>query len=321
MKADRIVFAAHSQPVFETVDLPEPAAGQVVVRTLHSLISPGTELARLYPEAGAAVNYPFYPGYTASATVIAMAGDVKDFTVGQTVAAWMPHASAAVLDAANCWSLPANLPVTEAAAFRLVSIALQGVRKAEIQLGHTVAILGLGVIGNLAGQVARAAGATRVLGIDPITWRRDLATRCGFDAVEPSADIAERFDVVIEASGVPAAVNQAFALARRLGRVVLLGSTRGVVEQVDFYRDVHRKGLTVIGAHESTRSGADDIAPLCTHRTDGRVSLQLLGAKRVTVAPLLSHSLPAREAPQAYRRLHERSEQWMTVVLDWQNRQ
>ena len=212
--------------------------------------------------------------------------------------------------------------------FRLISIALQGVRKAQLQLGHSVAVLGQGIIGNLAGQIARQAGATCVVGIDPVAWRRELALQCGMDAaLDPASpsfadswgELTEKrgFDAVFEASGVPDAVNEALALAARLGRVVLLGSTRGVTERVNFYRDVHKKGLTIIGAHESARAVGEDIGGYCTHRTDGRTALLLLAARRLTVQPLLSLELAASEGPAAYALLRSKQERLMTIALDW----
>lgn len=72
----------------------------------------------------------------------------------------MPHSSHVVVDEAKCHVLAESVASLDASAFRLASIALQGVQKASIKLGDTVAVLGLGAIGNLAAQLARASGAT-----------------------------------------------------------------------------------------------------------------------------------------------------------------
>ena len=78
-------------------------------------------------------------------------------------------------------------------------------------------------------------------------------------------EVSRRFDdqgpaVVIVATGYPDAIVSAFALAKQGGRVVLLGSTRGETDHVNFYRDVHKKGLVIIGAHDSTRPSLDSAA-------------------------------------------------------------
>ncbi|MEO8206423.1 MAG: zinc-binding alcohol dehydrogenase [Chthoniobacterales bacterium] len=324
MIADRIIFPLQGEIAFEKISLPSLSPHEIQVETLYSVISPGTELAFLRALPNTSATYPFYPGYTACARVSAIGRDVKEFKEGQIVAAWMPHASAAVIDAKLCWPIPPHLSANEASAFRLLSIALQGVRKAQIQLGQSVAVFGLGVIGNLAGQVARNAGATHVVGIDPVVWRRDIALQCGFDATLNSSDISdslnppEEFDVVIDATGLPEVIPQAFALTARMGRTVLLGSTRGITGGVNFYRDVHKKGLTVIGAHESIRANSEDFGHLATHHSDGRTALQLMVAKRVATLPLLSLELPASQAKEAYSRLMDKTEKLLSVVLKWQ---
>lgn len=84
------------------------------------------------------------------------------------------------------------------------------------------------------------------------------------------------FSVVLECSGNPKATKTAFRLVGRRGRVVLLGSTRGVVGGVDFYEDVHQKGLIIIGAHNTIRPKQDSTLGYWTWRDDAVLMLQLL---------------------------------------------
>ena len=319
MKAQRVVFRDKGKVELEAFEAASPSAGQVQVRLLYSVISPGTELAFLHMMPNAVTEFPTYAGYSASGRITAVGPDTDDCREGQLVAVPAGHGSHAVLDGAACWSVPEGLDPRDAAAFRLVSIALQGVRKAEIRPGQSVAVLGLGIIGNLAGQLVREAGATRVVGIDPVAWRRALAESCGFDTVcegpEALGDAAT--DVVIEATGAPEAVNTAFGLAARLGRVILLGSTRGTTKEVNFCRDVHKKGLTVIGAHDSMRAAVEDQGALFTHRSDGRTALSMLAAGRVRVGPLLSDTVGPDQVVEAYARLGGRQEPLMTIAIRW----
>jgi len=245
---------------------------------------------------------------------------VTALAVGQRVACRIPHASHFVVEADRCLPLPDAITEVEASVYRLVSIALQGVRKAQIQLGWEAAVVGLGPIGNLAGQLVRAAGATHVEGIDPVGWRRELALHCGFDTVAASNEQSSRpagFEAVIEATGVPEAVPAAFKLAKPLGQVVLLASTRGETDGVNFYRDVHKKGLTVIGAHESIRPAVDDHLFYRSHRSDDETSLKLMAGSRIQIDPLVSDVVPAAEAARAYERLAKREEQLMLMVFKW----
>lgn len=319
MEARQIVFVSKGTVALKSVEVEAPLAGEVRVEMLYSTISPGTELAFLHQAPNTTSDFPMFAGYTACARVVDCGPDVGGFQPRQLLAVQGPHASHARLSESVCWKIPASLDAKEAAAFRIVSIALQGVRKAEIRLGHSVAVLGLGVVGNLAGQIARAAGATRVVGIDPVAERRTLAKSCGFDAVYAAAEEmgGETFEVVIEASGVPEAITNALTLAPRLGRVIILGSTRGTTKEVNFYRDVHKKGLTIIGAHDGIRAAVEDVGFLATHHSDGQTSLDLMAAGRVKVGPLISDTVGPDQAVEAYQRLSRREEPLTTVAIRW----
>jgi 2-desacetyl-2-hydroxyethyl bacteriochlorophyllide A dehydrogenase len=291
-----------------------------LVETAYSAISPGTELAFLHHKPNTPGVYPFYPGYSACGQVIEKGEAVTSLAVGQRVACQIRHASHGVVEAQKCLPLPEGLAEVEASVYRLGSIVLQGVRKAQIQLGWEVAVVGLGPIGNLAGQLARAAGATHVEGVDPVAWRRELALSCGFDAVTPAAEQATRpagYEVVIEATGVPEAIPPAFRLARQLGHVVLLASTRGETENVNFYRDVHKKGLTIFGAHDSIRPAVDDHLFYRSQSADDSTVLKLMAAGRLQTRPLISDIVPAEEAASAYERLARRDEPLMLIVFRW----
>src|SRR5262249_28002878 len=231
---------------------------EVLVETEISLISPGTERAFLLGLPNAQARFPYYPGYSSVGRIAATSPGVEQLTPGDRVASGYSHASHAVVRAARCWRVPDGLAPEEAVYFSLGAIALQGVRRARVELGEPVGVLGLGLVGNLALQLARLDGAMPALGLEPDAGRCALALECGADAcLDPASPEAassiqaathERgLAVVIEATGIPEAVNQALDLTATHGRVVLLASTRGTTE-TNFYRDVHRKGLTLYGA-------------------------------------------------------------------------
>lgn len=320
MNPQIIVAPAVSQITLEAYALPPVGSNQVLLETRYSAISPGTELAWLHHKPDTPGKYPYYPGYSATAIVLEKGEAVTSLAVGQRVASRSRHASHVVVEAEACYPLPEGVSDQDAAIFGLVAIVLQGIRKAQIQLGWNVAILGLGPIGNLAGQIARAAGATHVLGIDPIEWRRETALNSGFDEVTTPGEaeaFMTSFEAVIEATGVPEAVPTSFQLAARLGHVVLLASTRGETENVNFYRDVHKKGLTIMGAHESIRPQVDDHGFFASRDSDHRTALALLAKKRINATPLISEVASPTEAAQIYKRLTEREAGLMLVAFDW----
>jgi threonine dehydrogenase-like Zn-dependent dehydrogenase len=223
--------------------------------------------------------------------------------------------------------VPGDLEPARAVFFSLGAIALQGVRKARVELGEPVLVLGLGLIGNLALQMARLNGAVPAIGLDPDAGRREIGRACGADAcfdptgadtgAELAAATAERGPaVVIEATGSPEVVNEAFARAASQGRVVLLASTRGVTE-TNFYRDVHRKGLTVLGAHANTVPPHDSSPGFWTLRDDTALVLRLLAAGRLRVEPLISEIAPAEEAPRLYEQLGSWRKDALGMLLRW----
>ena len=324
MQARQIFFPEKGKVDFETVELPEVGAKQVMVETICSVISPGTELAFLHGLPNTPREYPMRIAYCSCGTVLKMGKKVKDLQQGQRVAYEGLHATSLVLDAEDCVPVPEGVATEDAACFSPIAIAIQGVRKAQPNLGDSVAVLGLGLIGNIAGQLARLCGALYLTGIDPVEWKQKLAIDCGYDFATGSVEEAMKksgtddgFDVVIEAAGVPVAVTDAFEAAKLFGKVVLLGSTRGITENVDFYTLVHKKGLNVIGAHNFRRPKVDNMFTVKTLKTDHRLALKLLARERIKVAPMISDKIPAKDAPSAYQRLWQRKEKLVTIALDW----
>ena len=152
--------------------------------------------------------------------------------------------------------------------------------------GATVLITGCGPIGLFAVGICKAAGASRIIASDVNETRLALATRMGaHDVVHPNEaeSVVKRHtdglgvDVVLEMSGVPSAIHQAFALVRVGGRVQMLGIPAKPME-VNFATEVIFKGITIYGVvgrrmyqtwHQVTRflrSGLFDPTPVITHR-------------------------------------------------------
>ncbi|MDP6173813.1 MAG: zinc-binding dehydrogenase [Rhodospirillales bacterium] len=154
--------------------------------------------------------------------------------------------------------------------------------------------------------------------MDPEPARRKIAMGLDLDGVYagsagfPGPPPA----IVIEASGRPEAIPQAFELCARNGRVVLLGSTRGATESVDFYNLVHRKGLSVIGAHELTRPIYESGPGSWTSWDETGLILAMIAAGRLDLSPMMTHEFPADEAAEAFKVLGEGGDAAL-VLLDW----
>jgi len=327
MKQKRVVFVRQNQVAVEDFELRKLASGEVLIKSVSTLISPGTETAFLMALPNTSGVFPQYPGYSNAGIVAAVGDIVSQIRIGDRVASGTSHASHVLAREENVLKIPDGLSFDEAAFFALASIALQGVRKANIELGDSVVVLGQGLVGQLALQLAKLSGGMPVIGVDLYDSRLELSPRHGADYVFNPGKVhleeemgkateGKGASVVIEATGSPEAIPTALKLAGNYGRVILLGSTRGE-STVNFYRDVHRKGVTVIGAHNSIRPKYESRHGWWTSRDDGTLVLKLMGKGLLQVKDLISLKVSYKEAPEAYRRIMESKETALGVILDW----
>ncbi len=323
----QVVFTEPGVAVLESRPMPTPGPHQLLIRTRTSLISPGTERAFYLGLPNTGTDFPRHAGYCNVGEVVAVGEEVNGWQVGDRVANQGNHAAYIAINAAKAHHIPAGLSDEEAPFFNLASIAMQGVRKARIELGEPVAVVGAGLIGLMALQLARLQGALPAISIDQDEGRLDFASQSGADVLivgnEGAAqEVAKQSGgegaaVVIEATGHPAAILSALNYVRPFGRVVLLGSTRGETDHVNFYRDVHRKGLTLLGAHNSARPQHESTPGFWTEYADQKVALELLARRRLTVQPYITHRFAWNDAPAAYEILKSWSKSALGILLDW----
>ena len=323
----RVLLTAPGAVELASLPVPTPGPHELLVRTQTSLISPGTERAFFLGLPNTTQQYPQPAGYSNIGEVVGLGSEVTGRQIGDRVASAAAHAAFVTVAAVDALPVPLGLSGEEAVFFNLTSIALQGVRKARVELGEPVAVVGAGLIGLLALQLARLQGALPAVSIDQDTTRLDFARQVGADVgIVPGPDLAAQLAavcggagaaVVIEATGHPEAVKTALVCARPFGRVVLLGSTRGETDGVNFYRDIHRPGLTVIGAHNIARPRRESHAGWWTEIEDQAVALQLLAHQRISVRPLITHRFASRDAVDAYERLRAWDRTALGMVLNW----
>lgn len=326
----RVMFTGPGEVQLSAEPMPSPGPHDLVIRTRVSLVSPGTERAFFLGLPNTSQRYPQPAGYSNIGEVVAVGAAVKGFAVGDRVASAGHHAAYIAVPAAKALPVPPGLAEDRAVFFNLVSIALQGVRKARVELGEAVAVIGAGLIGLLALQLARLQGAMPTIAVDQDSDRLNYAQQSGADLTVPAAEqwpasLPARLPdvpghapaVVIEATGNPAAILAAFAAARPMGRVILLGSTRGTTDSVNFYRDIHRKGLTVIGAHNITRPAQDSRPGYWAEVDDQAVALRLLAHDRLLVEPYITHRFAWHDAPRAYELLRTWDRTALGMLLDW----
>jgi threonine dehydrogenase-like Zn-dependent dehydrogenase len=252
---------------------------------------------------------------------------VTGFREGDRVLSHGHHAAWVCAPAASATVLPEAVSDEMAAFGVLGQTTLNGVRLAHLALGETVVIVGLGLLGQLASQYARLSGAFPLLAVDLADGRLALAARLGADhTLNPArTDVVQAVhnltdgrlaEVVFEVTGSPGVVPLTLKLAARLGRVILLDSSRGPTT-VDFHDDVHTRGLRLIGAHTTTAPAYETPYHPWTPARNTALFLQLVMAGRLQIEPLISHRVPWSQAPAVFQMLSEDRTQAMGVILQW----
>jgi 2-desacetyl-2-hydroxyethyl bacteriochlorophyllide A dehydrogenase len=334
----RVVFPAPRQVALEEYDVPAPAPGQLLLRTEKTLISTGTELTGLtgdFPPDSAwsrYIRYPWHPGYSHVGRVLAVGGTSATGAAGALepgalVLSSGPHASPVVTGVDRVRPLPPGVSAEEATFAVLAATVMNGVRRARIELGEAVAIVGAGLLGQLCAQFARLSGGFPLISIDLSPQRLAVAECLGVTHTLclPVADAlpdVQRLtrgrgaDIAFEVTGHPGVVAPLLRLLRREGRALLLGSTRGP-SQIDMHDEVHTLGLHVIGAHASTHPAHESVLHPWTRDRNVELFLDLAAAGRVDVRSLVTHRYAATEAAEAFGMLLLDRTQALGVVLDW----
>ncbi len=332
-----IVARTPGKVTMETVELDENTlpADHILVKTLYSAVSAGTECAWISGNANnPGQSFPFYPGYSAVGRVVKAGSDVKNFAVGDAVIApWGGHRSYIVSPAAPVWTgahkiADSRVNLKDAAVAHIASFPMLGVRKLKIQMGESVMIAGLGILGQIAVQAAKYSGAVPVFGCDFSPERRELALKLGADAVfdprDPdfteklyAANGGKKVDAVVEVTGKAAALKQALGYTAKMGRISLLGCTRVPDCPIDFYRDVHLPGITLIGAHTSNRPADESRPGEWTEHDDYDVILKYLAAGRFDFASLIHKTLSPADCTALYDTLLHEPDPPMGIVFDW----
>lgn len=191
-------------------------------------------------------------GYSASGTVVEVGVQVKDIKVGDKVACagagYANHAEYIEVPKNLVVKMPKDLSFKEASTVTLGSIAIQGIRRAEVKLGENIAIIGMGILGQLVSQIVTAAGA-RVIAIDLDDRRLAIAQTNGAkyilnpnkeNIVNETIKITESYGVdsviITAATSSNEPLAQAFQMCRKKGRVILVGVVGMEINREDIYK-------------------------------------------------------------------------------------
>jgi len=351
-------------------DVPPPTIekNHVLVATFASLISSGTErssietrskslfhivrtradlvakaktliksqgLLKTYKIAKERINESSPLGYCSSGVVIAVGDGVEDIKTGDRVACAAPHSEINLVPKNLVVKLPENVDFDEGAFAALGGISLQSVRRADIKVGDVVVVIGLGVLGLLTVQIARAAGAT-VFGMDPIEHRVSFAKELGATYASSSIEnlnIALReytkghgadSTIVTASSTESTPLRNAITLTRKKGKVVIVGSFPIEIERQPFYE----KELDVLiscsigpGRYDPSYEvdGVDYPYPYVrwTEKRNMEAFISLVRSKRIDVKKLITHKFSIDDASKGYELLNKNPKA-ISVVLEYE---
>jgi UDP-N-acetyl-2-amino-2-deoxyglucuronate dehydrogenase len=330
----RVVFRAANVPELEGLSRPlDVGPEEILVETKASLVSIGTELVTLtgthigFRGPSKFMSFPQYPGYSLSGTVLRAGAMVAGFRYGDNVYCNAGHQSFALLHIARdpIVKIPTGVGFEEASFAHLGAISQHGVSRARLVGGESVAVIGQGLVGNLALQLSKIAGAGKTIGIDHHDWRLDIARKCGADVTINSKK--ETLDqvraltnnvgaaVVIESTGDPSAVETACSICSDGGKVILLGGTRSAVP-FDFYSVIHRRDISVIGAH-SSHIGLDPENREGNMQSYLEYAMALISSKKLDVQSLISQRIPFEGITDFYKKLILDHSGYLGVVFEW----
>jgi 2-desacetyl-2-hydroxyethyl bacteriochlorophyllide A dehydrogenase len=336
-----LYFTAPYQVAVREECLRYPVPGQVLVQTVVSGISPGTELLIYRGQAptdlpvddtisalAGDLAFPLKYGYAAVGRVIAVGSPAEREWQGRLVFAFQPHASHFLSVPAELLAVPDFLPPEEAVFLPNMETAVNFLMDGHPLIGERVVVFGQGVVGLLTTALLVRVPLSRLITLDRYPFRRERSRELGahasldagkddvlarLQACLQDEDVAAGADLTYELSGNPAALDQAIAVTGFNGRVVI-GSWYGRKRaDLNLGGRFHRSRIRLISSQVST------IGPEWGGRwTKGRrlhVAWQML--QHVRPAHFITHRLPFEQARQAYALLDQHPEEALQVLFTY----
>ncbi len=332
MQNKQIFFTGIHTAELLTLETRRPGEGEVLVKMEYTVVSGGTERACILGMQNTSQKFPMSLGYCGVGIVAETGGGVHSVQTGDRVLVYHGcHALYNIRPESDITKVTDDgISSLDAAFVIIASMGLGGVRKLELELGESAMVMGLGLLGMFAVQFLRLSGANPVIAADLNSARRELALRLGADyALDPAdADFTEQVKKITKGKGVRAcvevtgsfrALEQALECAAWMGRIALLGCTRVSDGNIDYYAQVHKPGIKLIGAHNFIRPKVESYPHHWTHQDDCNAILDMISSGRMLVAPMVSRVVSPETAPEIYNELCDDKNFPMGTVFDWRD--
>jgi 2-desacetyl-2-hydroxyethyl bacteriochlorophyllide A dehydrogenase len=334
MHAQTLFFTSPGQVEVRQTPLPPLVQGQVLVETICSAISPGTEilvyrgqfpkgLADIHDSLSSDLEYPLAYGYATVGRVKKISKELHHRWKDKLVFAFRQHTSHFVATPDELHPLPEGIPPETACFFPNMETALNLVQDGAPILGERVLVLGQGIIGLLTAALLAIFPLEMLITADCYDMRRDASLALGADAsFDPDASdfrkqafVQDGYDLIFELSGSPSALNDAIALTGFGGRVVI-GSWYGEKHTaLDLGGQFHRSRIKLISSQVST------IAPELSARWDKSRRFEVVWDALESIHPekWITHRFPLERANEAYRLLDENPQDTIQLILQYQH--
>lgn len=299
----------------------------------YDLISAGTEKAQLIGGNNTKKSFPFNVGYSSTGHVAKIGNGVSTLSVGDRV--FVPnggHSNTVIKHKSSVYKIPDNVSMEEAVFTKVASFPLAAIRRSRLEIGESIVIVGLGMLGLFAVQFAHIGGATPIIAIGNRDVRKQKAKEYGAEYIlNPDSDtltedvfkITETetrikgANVIIETSGSEQGLLQCLKYTSKHARVMLNGCQRVMTQPVNFYKYVHLRGVNIIGVHDFTCAAYNSMPGNWTHTRDYITILQLLSKGRLESKSMISELVSPNDALKTYNRLLYDRNFPLGVIFDW----
>lgn len=342
MKRLALQFTGPYQTSIHEETLSAPAPHEVLVQTLVSAISPGTELL-LYrgqwpenipvdetiPALARKFAFPLKYGYAAVGRVVSVGSDLNSGWLGKTVFSFNPHESHFTANPEHLIQVPETLTPEEAAFLPNMETSVSFLMDGRPMIGERVVVFGQGVVGLLTTSLLARCPLSIVVTFDKYPLRRiksrALGANATLDPMDPKTkdSLAELLgtsipeggaDLAYELSGNPSALDQAILATGFGGRIVVGSWYGGKRADIDFGGRFHRSRIHIVSSQVSR------LSPELTGRWNKsrRILLALRMLEDTGPAHLITHRIPIQRAAEAYAILDQSPDTAVQVILTYE---
>lgn len=335
----RVVFPEKCKVVLEEREVPQIGENELLLKTIVTQISTGTELTRLEQNFGEGTHwdnmawyltFPIYPGYSTVAEIVEVGEKCDKSLLGKKIVGGGYHEKYMVVPGdAKLTFLPDNVDPDDAVFATLSVVALASIRAAKIKPGETVVVYGAGIVGQLVARLAQIAGAVNVVVADVSDYRLDFVpkNKCFYTVNSSKDDVAEFVkginngelaDVLFETTGYAPILNDELHCLTKLGRCVITSSPTSRSD-IDF-QYCSGRGITIVAAQNMAIHPpvATPHNPWTVAR-DYEYTVQLLEKELTSFKGMVTHKENYKNAVAMYELLMKDRTKALAVHLDWRD--